>query len=143
MINKHPEFAAQFENGERRVDNIPPGAAHIVANYIYTDQYLGLRVTSPHTIDQTKHDFKMAVHVCALADKLCLPQLENLANQEVMALTPNLRLGIVIDLLDSKEFYQTPICAWLREYMSQQLLPVGRNSTEDLVRAIPDTMKKN
>ena len=45
-----------------------------------------------------------------------------------MALTPSIPLGIVIDLLESREFYQTAIRGWLQE----RLLQAGRNATEDL-----------
>ncbi|KAH7271742.1 hypothetical protein B0J15DRAFT_544619 [Fusarium solani] len=143
MINKHPEFAAKFESGHLFVNNVPPAAAHIIIEYLYTGRYSGLKAPGNQATDQMKHDFKMAVHVCDIAHQLSLAQLENMASRELMALTPSIPLGVVIDLLDSRKFYQTTIRGWLQEYMGQRLLQAGRNATEEFAKNISESMKKN
>ncbi|KAI8722421.1 hypothetical protein NCS52_00386000 [Fusarium sp. LHS14.1] len=142
-INKHPEFAARFESGHLFVNNVPSAAAHVVVSYLYTGRYSGLKAPGNEPNDQIKHDFKMAVHVCDIAHQVNLAELEDMASQELMALTPTIPFGIVIDLLDGQEFHRTTIRGWLREYMGQKLLQAGRNATEEFARGISESMQKN
>ncbi|WAO86982.1 Hypothetical protein NCS54_00427600 [Fusarium falciforme] len=122
---------------------VPQGAAHILVHYLYTERYEGLKVIRSRELDKTKSQFRMAVHVCDLAREYNLYQLEDLATDELVALTPMLQLGTMITILDQEEFTHTKISGWLRDYISHEVMTAGKATTPSVVRGMSDVMKHN
>ncbi|KAI8675330.1 hypothetical protein NCS57_00434000 [Fusarium keratoplasticum] len=143
LIRKHPNFAARFKHNQLHMKPVPQGAAHILVHYLYTERYEGLKAIGNRELDKTKFQFRMAVHVYDLAREYNLYQLEDLAADELVTLTPMLQVGTMITILDQEESTHTKISGWLRDYISHEVMTAGKAATPSVVRGMSDDMKHN